>query len=54
MEGLGVIALLFLLIGVGHWIGYKDTYEFDHRIEPTKIEINPTTNDTTFVYIMEW
>lgn len=53
MEGLGAIMFLGLLIGFGWWMGYKGTYEFDHRIEPTKIEINPTTNDTTFVYIME-
>lgn len=53
MEELGVIMFLSLLIGVGYWVGYEDTYEFDHRIEPTKIKINQTTNDTTFVYIME-
>jgi len=53
MEELGVIGFVFLLMGASYWIGYENTYEFDHPIQPTKIEINQQTNDTTFVYIME-
>ncbi len=57
MEFLGEVVFLglifSLIFGLGFWVGYEGTYEFDNQISPTEITVNQQTGDTTFVYIMK-
>ena len=53
MIALGIWGAFVIGENIGFNIGYKNRYEYNHRINPTEITINQQTGDTTFVYIMK-